>query len=207
MKINNDNFKVEQKLQIKQALIEFINQPDDKTIKPCPTCPPQAGTATNDCKNCSPACPYAKQQMSSDPEKYPIEAAIQPLVYAFYTLRVTMPCWSCEGHNNPQGEIFKTPKLWFYSTHEFYPKLLAQYVSALKSERKLNDHWGVRILPFSQSMFTTTYSLEPLDVNTNQTNLGSLQQDIQTIAKHLRDGLFDLARHYIERADKSPINK
>ena len=206
MKINSDSFKVEQKAQIKQALLEFINQPDDKTIKPCPTCPPEVGTAVNNCQSCSPACPYAKQQMSSAPDKYPIEEAILPLVYAFYSLRLTMPCWSCEGHLNGQGEIFKTPKLWFYSAHEFYPKLLAQYVSGLKSEQKLNKHWGVRILPFSQSMFTTTYSLEPLECNKEQTNLASLHQDIRTIAENLREGMFTLANHYIERADKSPLS-
>lgn len=205
MKINTASFKVEQKQQIKQALIDFINQPDDKTIKPCPTCPPKAGTAINDCKNCSPNCHYVQTQMSSAPEKYPIEAAIQPLVYAFYTLRLTMPCWSCEGHTNHQGEIFKTPKLWFYSAHEFYPKLVAQYISALKSEHKLDNHWSVRVLPFSQSLFTTTYSLEPLDINAEQTNLLSLQQDIKIIAQDLREGLFKLAKNYIEQANNSPI--
>ena len=205
MKINHDSFKVEQKAIIRQALMELISQPDDKTKMPCPSCHDEK-PQTKGCQDCSPACPYAKQQMSSEPEKYPIEEAILPLVYAFYSLRLLMPCWSCEGHNNGHGDIFKTPKLWFYTTHDFYPKLIAQYVSGLKGEGKLNNHWGVRILPFSQTMFTTTYSLEPLDINTNETNLASLQQDIKTIAQNLRQGLFKLANHYIQRANKSPLN-
>lgn len=145
--------------------------------------------------------------MSSEPDKYPIETAILPLVYAFYTLRLTMPCWSCEGHNDPHGDIFKTPKLWFYSAHEFYPKLVAQYVSKLKGDRKLTNHWGIRVLPFSQSMYTTTYSLEPLDINAEPTDLTSLQQDIKIIAQDLREGLFKLASHYIERVELNPIGQ
>ena len=37
--------------------------------------------------------------LSSDPERYPIEPGIVPLVFALRGLRVFEPCWSCEGHD------------------------------------------------------------------------------------------------------------
>ncbi|MCZ6862069.1 MAG: hypothetical protein O7I42_17635 [Alphaproteobacteria bacterium] len=43
--------------------------------------------------------------MSSEPEEFPIESAIVPLVYAFHSLRLTPPCWSCEGHYNRSGGL------------------------------------------------------------------------------------------------------
>ena len=204
MKIKDDCFKVEQKQIIKQALIALTNQPSDKMQRPCPGCRFAVGQehSTTTSKYCSYTCPYASKQMSADPEKYPIEQSIVPLVYAFYTLRLMMPCWSCEGHNDMQGHIFKTPKLWFYSANEFYPKLVAQFVSAYKGEGKISNHWSVRILPFSQSMFTTTYSLEPQEAIPSQTHLSSLQSDIKIIADNLREEMLKLANYYIARADK-----
>jgi len=207
MKIKDDIFKVEQKTQIKQALIDLINQPSDKQDRPCPGCRFAVGheQSVTTSEHCSAECVYAGKQMSSDPEKYPIEHSIVPLVYAFYTLRLLMPCWSCEGHADAKGNIFKTPKLWFYTTNDFFAKLVAQYVSSLKGVGKLNEHCTVRILPFSQSMFTTTNSLEPQDVIPKQTNLQTLQQDIEVIASNLRQEMFKLAQYYIERADKNTV--
>lgn len=204
MKINEDRFQAEKQRQIKSALIELINQPSDKEQRPCPDChlavgPEQSKIST---EHCSFHCANAPMQMSSDPMRYPIEPGIVPLVYAFYTMRLMMPCWSCEGHLDQQGSLFKTPKLWFYSVNEFYAKLVAQCVSKLKGENKVTYHWTVTLLPFSQSLFTTTYSLEPLDVNPDMTNLNALQNDVRIIAENLRSELFDMARYYIARADK-----
>jgi hypothetical protein len=166
MRIKDDCFKTEQKQVIKTALQELVSQPSDKEARPCPGCRFAVGNthSTTSSARCSAQCPHASGQMSSDPEKYPIEPHIVPLVYAFYTMRLMMPCWSCEGHGDNTGGVLKTPKLWFYTTNDFYAKLVAQYVSTLRGDRKIQNHWSVRLLPFSQSMFTTTYSLEPQDI-------------------------------------------
>ncbi len=209
MKIKDDCFKVEQKQLIKTALIDLVNQPSDQQARPCPGCRFAVGDeqSTTSSQHCSAQCPMAHKQMSSDPDRYPIESGIVPLVYAFYSMRLMMPCWSCEGHSDNTGTVFKTPKLWFYSTNEFYAKLVAQYVSALKGEQKITNHWSVRILPFSQSMFTTTYSLEPQDVTPDCTNLLSLQNDINAISKDFRTEMFKLANHYIKRAEANQLIK
>ena len=205
MKIKDDCFKTEQKQQIKITLTNLINQPSDRQQRPCPGCRFAVGAehSLTTTAHCSAQCPYAPAQMSSDPERYPIEPAIVPLVYAFYTLRLMMPCWSCEGHADKNGALIKTPKLWFYSAADFYPKLVAQYVNTLKGQHKIENQWAVRLLPFSQSMFTITYCLEPQDTPIHNDSLISLQRDIDVIAKNLRQEILKLAHHYVERADKN----
>lgn len=204
MRIKDDSFKVEAKQLIKVMLQDFVNKPSDTQERPCPGC--RYGGPNNDSfkttKFCSYRCPIAPKQMSSDPDRYPIEGAIVPLVYAFYTLKSLMPCWSCGGHINNLGQVIKAPKVWFYSSADFYPKLIAQYVNQLHGEHTIMNNWSVRILPYSQSMFTLTYSLEPLNQNLENMNLDSLHQDIITIAQTLRHGTHNLAHHYIQRATK-----
>ncbi|MCJ8269281.1 MAG: hypothetical protein MJK04_07735 [Psychrosphaera sp.] len=209
MRIKDDCFKVEQKQVVKSALIDLVNQPTDRQARPCPGCRFAVGNnhSTTSTAHCSAKCPVVSQQMSSDPKRHPIEPGIVPLVYAFYTMRLMMPCWSCEGHIDHEGNIFKTPKLWFYATNEFYAKLVAQYVSTLRGELKIAHHWSVRLLPFSQSMFTTTYSLEPQDITPDNTDLSSLQNDIHVIAKDFHREMLKLARHYIQRANKNSLKK
>lgn len=206
MKIKDDCFKVEQKRLVKSTLTELLNQPSDKQQRPCPGCRFAVGASHSQTSAafCSSNCSEASRQMSSDPDRYPIETGIVPLVYAFYSMRLMMPCWSCEGHNDQSGTMAKTPKLWFYTTADFYPKLVAQYVSNLKSADKIENNWTVRLLPFSQSMFTITYSLEPMESDPAISNLPSLQNDIRIIAKDFRSEILKLARHYIERANKTP---
>ncbi len=203
MKINDDRFAAQKKPEIKSALVNLISQPSEKQQRPCPGCEVPVGLSgsTTSTEQCNLHCPNAPKQMSSDPERYPIEPAIAPLVYAFYTLKLLTPCWSCEGHNDNQGNLLKTPKLWFYAADDFYARLVAQYVSSLKARRLLNHDWMITLLPFSQSAFTTTYCLEPAGVNTDMTTLHTLQQDVLTIAEHLRSELHELANHYIQRTE------
>ncbi|MFT4930056.1 MAG: hypothetical protein ACI8WB_006192 [Phenylobacterium sp.] len=205
MKIKDDCFKVEQKLVIKTSLTDLVNQPTDRQQRPCPGCRFAVGHNRSRVSTtyCSANCSAAPREMSSDPERYPIEVGIVPLVYAFYTMRLMMPCWSCEGHADANGVTQKTPKLWFYTTSDFYPKLVAQYVSALKGSHQIENHWAVRLLPFSQSMFTITYCLEPQESATQLGQLNSLQNDIKVIARNFRQELHKLARHYIDRAEKN----
>jgi hypothetical protein len=135
--------------------------------------------------------------MSSEPDQYPIENRIVPLVYALYTLRLLTPCWSCEGHLDPESNIWKKPKVWFNSTSAFYPKLISQVIGGLQGQHKISQSWCVKILPFSQSMFTTTYSIEP---DSDDASLAELHTDISVLGKLLRYEMMTLASSYVKRA-------
>jgi hypothetical protein len=52
-------------------------------------------------------------------------------------------------------------------------------------------------------MFTITYSLEPLESSVNHDNLASLRNDITIIARSFRQEILQLARQYIDKADKT----
>lgn len=205
MRIKDDCFQVEDKKRICLELQDLLQQSSPSQARPCPGCrftfDKDPSTITT--KYCSSRCPYISKQMSSEPEKYPIEAQVAPLVYAFYTMRLMMPCWSCEGHLNQQGELSKFPRVWFYSTSHFFPKLLAQYVGQLKGIHKTNCTWTVRVLSFSQSMFSTTYSLEPNESEAERTPLAALRQDMDVIGRDLRKEMLILARSYLARGTRN----
>jgi len=141
--------------------------------------------------------------MSSEPEKYPIEGRAVPIVYAFYTTRLMVPCWSCEGHLNASGDLAKIPKVWFYTSSDLYAKLVAQYVNQLKGQHLISSDWIVRVLPFSQSLYSMTYSLEP---SLSSGTLDVLQEDLLTIAKGLRKELHKSAQGYLDRIENSPFS-
>ena len=138
--------------------------------------------------------------MSSEPDQYPIEAGIVPLVYALYSMRVTTPCWSCEGHLDTSAKIGKFPKVWFYSASDFYPKLMAQVINEFQGQHKISDGWGVSVLPFSQSMYSTTYAIEP---HRTSVGLQQLQADIRVLGKDLRQRMLALARDYVRRGNRN----
>ena len=129
----------EYKLQYRRELKLLLSQPSDREMKPCPNCDvlcPAHQSPTCTC-SCSPECFFAASNMSSEGERYPVEEKIRPLVYSFYTLRVCMPCWSCEGHYKSNGfEVSKVPKVWFYSRSLLYPRLISEHLSLLKSHKK-----------------------------------------------------------------------
>jgi len=157
---------------------------------------------------CSINCPEAAFQMSSDPDLYPIEKHVVPIVYSLYTLRLLMPCWSCEGHLDASHNISKLPKIWFYSVSPFYAKLVSQVLTDLRQKRRIKNDWIVIILPFSQSMFTLTYSIEPKsDQYSSDLELTSLQNDMSIIGENLRCEVLKLASKYVDKVNKSPFKE
>ena len=199
MRINNDNPDEQQKRQLRQDLQLLLQQPSDKQLRPCPGCGIDTPNVQADTTQCSSKCPMAARQMSSEPVRYPIEPAMVPLVYAFFSSRLMTPCWSCEGHNDAAGQSSKPPGLWFYSHAPFYPRLVAQFVNDLKARHRIHYDWSVRLLPFSQSTYSLTYALEPLDFHPGVTRLTLLQQDMQTIAEHFNSGITTLAQNYLNQ--------
>lgn len=207
MKIKDNCFQREDKKRILADLQLLLEQPSDKQERPCPGCRltfPNDPSVTST-KNCSCRCPYAPQMMSSDPDKYPIESNIVPIVYALFTMRQMMPCWSCEGHIDNKGNIIKLPKIWFYSVSEFYPKMVASYLSDLKGKHITKNEWMVSILPFSQSMFTVTYSIEPKVIDIKLLALPSLHKDIILIGQGFRKNILNSALNYVSKSKKSPF--
>lgn len=202
MRIKDDCFKKEDKQRICLDLKELLAQPSDKQQRPCPGCRFTFGSekSITSTKNCSAKCEFVAGQMSSDPNKYPIESGVVSLVYALYTMRLMMPCWSCEGHMNKAQEIVKLPSIWFYSTSHFYPKLLAQYIDNLFAYKKIKTSWRISILAFSQSLFSTTYSLEPQVSLNEDLDLADLQNDMNRIAKDMRFSMLRDTRSYLKRA-------
>jgi len=212
MRIKDDSFNVEAKKATILELNDLLSQPSDFTERPCPGCrfaTPDGKTDSSSTKFCSYRCEAAPRQMSGEPDRFPIETKVVPVVYAFYTLRKLMPCWSCEGHLDGHENLSKLPKVWFYSTSNFYPKLISQALSQMEGKKLLVNGWIVRILPFSQSMYTITYSLEPSALTNQKTDrlvLNSLHSDMVVIADDLRRDVFRLAMDYVNKGAKSPFN-
>ena len=195
MKIQNNAEQTEDKAQVLISLRNLINQPSDTQVRPCPNCDVSFGQApASSAANCSTQCQYAPRMMSGEPEKFPIEAGIVPLVYALYSLRLVTPCWSCEGHLSNDGKIGKLPKVWFYSASSFYPKMIAQVLGSLQAHHKIGYSWMVRVLPFSQSTFSTTYSIE---ASPSDASLDALQKDIIVLGHQLRLEMLKLANDYL----------
>ncbi|MEW6989683.1 hypothetical protein AADZ91_03250 [Colwelliaceae bacterium 6441] len=207
MKIKDAIFQQEEKTRTKIELVNLLKQPSDKQERPCPGCRltfPDDPSITSTA-HCSIDCAEAGRKMSSDPNKFPIEEHVVPIVYAIYTLRLLMPCWSCEGHENDNDELIKVPKIWFYSVSPFYAKLIAQSLSTIKYKNKLHFEWSIKVLPFSQSMFTLTYSMEP-EISTKETFvLKNLHHDMRVIGENLRENVLHEAKKYLDSADNSPF--
>jgi len=137
--------------------------------------------------------------MSSEPDRYPIEQKIVPLVYAMYTTGVCPPCWSCEGHMSQNGEeIIKIPRVWFYARSTLYPRLIVEHTEALKFKKKINNSWTVKVLSWGTGL-DTRFSLEPdVDINSGNLNLVTLQREAAIIAASLSDGIKSGALQYLK---------
>jgi hypothetical protein len=130
--------------------------------------------------------------LSSDPEKYPLEPGVVALVFEMTRLREISPCWSCEGHMNPQGKLWKVPQVWFYASSPVYVSLLSQYVWQLHSQGELVYPWQVTLLAYGE-IGSITYSLQP-DLNCIELpSLHAMQRDMKRIARDLVGQLMLLA--------------
>lgn len=140
----------------------LLDQPMVDKKRPCPGCNvpcPCSGSRTCTCL-CSQQCELVSKRLSSEPDRYPIEPKIVPLVFELYCLRVCKPCWSCEGHKLPSGEVHKLPRVWFITRSLVYPRIIADYIATLKKRRLLQNFWHI-CLAYSGNRFDTAFSIEP----------------------------------------------
>lgn len=177
--------------RIREELELLLTQPSPLELAPCPGCqchmPDQ----------CSPKCAQAALALSSDPDKFPIEPKVIPLVYGLSVARLLQTCWSCEGHMNDRGELFRMPKISFYSASPIYAKMLLQHINALKTDRKLSYDWQIVLSDYAQTM-ATTYTLQPDLHEVQEPHLGRLQNDLLVIADKLPDQLKNQARNALK---------
>lgn len=181
--LDNDVEKVEQSIRDLNLLLD---QPSTRQARPCPGCSmpcPCSASTTCGC-GCAPTCSQAPKSMSSEPERYPIETKIVPLVYEFYTLRVCRPCWSCEGHVDGAGEVIKIPRVWFYSRSLVYPRLITEVLMDLDFKKRLSVPWHICVVNPGDAL-DTTFSLEPNTKFAAEISLSDLQSDSGIVASEL----------------------
>ena len=183
--------------QIREELGEILHGGTDG-VPVCAADCPRAGPG-----RCSRHCPDIPRMLSSDPENHPLESRIAPLVYELKRLEVFDPCWSCEGHNGTEGAMWKIPRVWFYCRSVVHLRVLADALKELHLDQRLSVQWRV-VLTFSDGdNADTTFSLEPASLEpsspapgpaASRPLLAALQRDLDTIAGHLHDVVFEEAR-------------
>ncbi len=134
---------------------------------------------------CAPDCPDAPKHLSSDPDKHLLERGIAPLVFEMKRLGMFRPCWSCEGHVNAEGSLWKLPRVWFYCDSVINVRLLAEVVCKLKTTERLSVPWQVVVNFFDPDNPNTVFSLEPVPLTGDKGTLSALQSDAVEIAKSL----------------------
>ena len=206
MKIEPFHLKKRYLNQAITDLRELLVQPTDKQLRPCGECRVACTCqrrSTVCCCGCSERCPYIGSQLTSDPN-FIIESKILPLVYALNLFRVIQTCWSCEGHNRPNGETWKMPEVWFYSGSAWYANLISEYLNTLFLRKRVRYQWVVTVCPHFHPG-ELSYSLKP-DVNQDHpADLAVLQQDIATLSKDLYEDVMKNSRQRLAELEKMKV--
>lgn len=141
----------------------------------CPDYDPAVG--------CQRFCQAAPLRLSSDPLS-PLEPLIAPLTFELKRLGVFHPCWSCEGHNDQAGQLWKLPRVWFYANSVVHIRALGEALDRLFMEKRVSARWRVVLTYSDGDNPDTTFSLEPEPTGDGQ-RLADLQADARAIAEGL----------------------
>ena len=144
----------------------------------CARCPDYAPSIS-----CHRYCPAAPRRLSSEGEHSPVEPVVAPLVFELKKLGVFYPCWSCEGHTDRSGNLWKIPRVWFYADSVIHIRALAEAINRLSHARRLAAHWTVVVTHSDPANPDTTFSLEP-EPGMNQ-DLPALHGDLRVMADEL----------------------
>ncbi len=115
----------------------------------------------------------------------PIEEGIAPLVYELNRFDMFKPCWSCEGHLGPKGDLWKVPRVWFYCSSVVHVRLLSDVLAQLQADRATHVPWRVRVTFSDVDNPDTTFSLRPDIFDDDECSLEKLQQDVRIISERL----------------------
>jgi hypothetical protein len=149
--------------------------PDPVCCACCPDYKPSIG--------CHRDCAAAARRLSSEGERSPVEPLVAPLVFELKRLGVFHPCWSCEGHTNAAGQVWKIPRVWFYSDSVVHARALAEAIDRLHAARRLAAHWHLVLTYSDAANPDTTFSLEPQPAA--EQLLRRLQGDLRVMADEL----------------------
>jgi hypothetical protein len=150
----------------------------------CPDYDPAVG--------CHRSCHAAPLRLSSDPSA-PVEPLIAPLVFELKRLAVFHPCWSCEGHDNGSGQVWKLPRIWFYSNSVVHIRALAEAVDRLFAAGRVSARWRVVLTYSDPDNPDTAFSLEP------EPDGGRTLSELQADACALAEGIAVQFRAACER--------
>ncbi len=154
-----------------------------------PVCQPDCPESKR--RACSRDCPEAAQTLTSDKE-FPVERGILPLVFELRASRVFQPIWSCEGHCDAAGDLFRTPSVWFCCEQTSHVRVLADALADISTKDGLSTSWRLALCCPGHTSPLTIFSLEP-DVATKP-SLAILHDDIARIASQLRPRISRLVR-------------
>lgn len=186
-----DSF-TDNKQRIRADLEMLLAQPGPHQVPPCPNC------RNHIVEQCHAKCPEAPHALSSDPDNYPLEPKVLPLVYELRKTRVIQPCWSCEGHMDQNGNLWKYPQVCFYARSPIYAILLVNYFTLLKHKKLMCNDWHIVLSEFGQKHGAITYTIEPKLYPGTDPHLGSMQADLVTFAENLNQQIRAFARETIE---------
>lgn len=165
----------------------LINQPTAQQSPPCPNCVDDIQASWNK-NNCSQSCVNAPHALSEDPELYPIEKNVVPLVFELTTMRLVHTCWSCEGHLDIDGEIWKLPQVSFYSDKPIYAQLLSNYLANIHWKKKIYYPWEIGLTNYGR-LFDITYTLRCDLSNVRRPDIHVMQKDLQDMAVNLSENI------------------
>jgi hypothetical protein len=143
---------------------------------------------------CSQACENLSQMLSSEPDTFPIEDAIAPLVFELKRTGLFTPCWSCEGHLNPAGQLWKLPQVWFYCSSTVHLRVLSDLLKSLELKKLLNTRWTVSVTHSDVDNLDTTFAVYPELPERAAPTLVSLQADARAIARAMQHDFAAAAR-------------
>lgn len=188
--------------QHRRRMLTVLQQPRSSDVRPCrgraQLCL-KHGSPTCAC-GCTFKCPYAPTELSSDPERYPIEARILPLVFELSALRIVQPCWSCEGHADADETITKLPCVWFYLDEAEYAVTLNLYLMQSYAARRTHVPW---IVTLSSGPEDPAFACRPDLWASRNVTLAQLQEDAFALAVDLVQYTHDFARDEITKIDRA----
>ncbi len=189
VKPGNDALKSREKIKLDLARARELSPHPEPVCRPeCPQYDSNTG--------CNRSCTDIARQLSSEGDRYPIEGKVAPLAFEIKRFGLFEPCWSCEGHDNAYGTLWKKPRVWFYADSVVHVRALTDAVNELNASRKLSTLWGVVITHSDLDNPSTTFSLEPLEPD-SLVGVEPLHLDLIVLADELHD-LFRKACELLE---------
>lgn len=204
MKINKPRQDQQDLSSVIDALGELLRMSVDVPFRPCTGCqrPCNCSGSPSCACSCTVQCASAAASISSEPESYPVEARVLPLVMELNKSGFIQTCWSCEGHTDASGRISKIPRIWFYTQSHVYVRILANVLSRAKLSHKLSYDWIIKLVNLEDGV-GNSYSLEPDLTYVDKPDLFRLQEDLFRLSDQLNNELYQEARSLLARTQSS----